>query len=129
GAVRPDDGYLVTAQSEVFNAETYLMFLKQVIRHRRRGKKQVIIVDNARYHRARLLRPWLDDHRNTLCLDYLPPYSPELNHIERVWKLTRRFCTHNRYFPELRHLVDAVQEQFAMWKQPNTMLRRLCAVI
>ena len=42
-------------------------------------------------------------------LDYLPPYSPELNPIERVWNLTRRQCLHNRYFPVLEEVVAAVE--------------------
>jgi DDE superfamily endonuclease len=45
-------------------------------------------------------------------VDYLPPYSPELNPIERVWKLTRRQCLHNRYFPVLDVVVAAVETQF-----------------
>jgi transposase len=63
-----------------------------------------------------------------LRLDFLPPYSPDLNHQERVWKLTRRLVTHNRYFPVLEELVQAVFEQFALWQEPNETLRRLCAV-
>jgi transposase len=31
-----------------------------------------------------------------MALDFLPPYSPELNPVERVWKLTRRLCLHTQ---------------------------------
>jgi transposase len=62
-------------------------------------------------------------------LDFLPPYSPELNPIERVWKLTRRLCLHNRYFGFLDTVVEAVESQFKTWVQPNNTLRRLCAII
>jgi transposase len=55
----------------------------------------VVVLDNARWHHARALRPWLSKHRRVLRLDFLPPYSPDLNPVERVWKLTRRLCTHN----------------------------------
>ena len=61
-------------------------------------------------------------------LDFLPPYSPELNPIERVWKLTRRLCTHNRYFPHMDDLTRAVSQQFVTWSSPNDVLRKLCAV-
>jgi len=53
------------------------------------------ILDNSRYHHAILLKPWLEKHQEEIQLDFLPPYSPKLNPIERVWKLTRRLCTHN----------------------------------
>jgi len=129
GAVRPADGRLVVVKSDVFNAETFLAFLKQLLRHRRRNRLMVVVTDNAQYHRAKALRGWLYEHRNAIRLDYLPPYSPELNHIERVWKLTRRTSTHNRYFPELEQLVEAVFKQFAIWAKPNSILRRLCAII
>ena len=88
----------------------------------------VVVVDNARWHHARLLKPWLKEHKKTMRLDFLPPYSPELNSIERVWKLTRRLCTHNRYFPTLEGLVEIVFNQFDEWYKPNRILRRLCAI-
>ena len=56
------------------------------------------------------------------------PISPDLNPIERVWKLTRRLCLHNRYFGLLDGVVAAVEGQFAQWTKPNDALRRLCAI-
>ena len=128
GAVRPSDGLLVTRHAPIFNAQTFLDFLKVVIRHWRKGRRIVLVLDNARYHHAKLLRGWLRKNRDKLVLLFLPPYSPELNPIERVWKLTRRLCTHNQYFQELQDLVRAVTTQLARWSRPNNCLRRLCAV-
>ena len=61
-------------------------------------------------------------------LNFLPPYSPELNPIERVWKLTRRRCLHNRDFPRLDEVTVAVENEFTNWAKPNNTLRRLCAI-
>jgi transposase len=61
-------------------------------------------------------------------LQFLPPYSPELNPIERLWKLTRRLCLHHRYFAFLDSVAEAVERQFADWRNPNETLRRLCAI-
>jgi transposase len=129
GAVSATRGKLVAQRGNPFNALTFLGFLQTLVRHRRRGRCLVLVLDNAKYHHATLLASWLEAHREALRLDFLPPYSPELNHQERVWKLTRRLVTHNRYFPVLEELVQAVFEQFALWQQPNETLRRLCAVI
>lgn len=129
GAVRNADGCLVTRQEAKFEAATFLSFLKQLLQHRRRSRKILLIVDNARWHHAKMLHPWLKEHRRELQLDFLPPYSPELNAIERVWKLTRRLCTHNRYFPVLEELLETVFEQFRLWQKPNNILRKLCAII
>lgn len=128
GAVRIDDGRLVTQKDIVFDSETFLIFLKRLLFCHRPGRKMVIVLDNARWHHAKPLQPWLRKHRHVLRLDFLPPYSPDLNTIERVWKLTRWLSTHNRYFAELSELVDVVFNQFDCWKRPNNVLRRLCAI-
>jgi len=129
GAVCPADGRLSIAQADSFCAETFLDFLKQLFRRRRKGHKMVIILDNARWHHAKAIKPWIKERRKYLRLDFLPPYSPELNCIERVWKLTRRLRTHNQYFSRLEDLVETVLDQFRSWQKPNQLLQRLCAVI
>ena len=86
------------------------------------------VLDNATYHHARLLAPWLHKHRRVLTLLFLPPYSPQLSPIERVWKLTRRLATHNRYFATLDELLDAAETCFNRWRKPNPVLRRLCGI-
>ena len=129
GAVSVDTGRLVVSQENKFDAITFLSFLKQLLRHRRKGRLMVVVLDNARWHHANLLKPWLRKHRHLLRLDFLPPYSPDLNPIERVWKLTRKLCTHNRYFPVLEELGQTIFSQFVHWQKPNNTLRRLCAII
>ncbi len=129
GAVCVDNGRFVVSQESKFDAMTFLSFLKRLLRHRRKDRMMVVVLDNARWHHAKLLRPWLREHRHILRLDFLPPYSPELNPIERVWKLTRKLCTHNRYFPDLEELGQLIFNQFKHWRKPNETLRRLCAVV
>ena len=60
--------------------------------------RERVILDNARYHHATLHKEWLKAAEPWFSLEYLPPYSPDLNPIERVWKLTRRLATHRRTF-------------------------------
>lgn len=129
GAVSIGAGTLVTQFEPKFNAESFHRFLKRLLKHRARGKRLVLLLDNAKYHHARILQPWLAEHRQQLTLLFLPPYSPDLNPIERVWKLTRRLATHNRHFPTLEGIMDAVTERFLMWRKPNRQLIKLCAII
>ena len=89
----------------------------------------VIILDNARYHHAKLLVPLLTQHRKHFALMFLPPYSPQLAPIERVWKLARRLATHNRYFATLDEVLFAIESCFDRWRKPNPVLRRLCGII
>ncbi|MCS1412565.1 MAG: hypothetical protein M2R46_00272 [Verrucomicrobia subdivision 3 bacterium] len=80
-------GKFVHTLSPVFNAATFEAFLKVLLRRCSRNQKMVVILDNARYHHAKLLKPLLRAHRTHLNLLFLPPYSPQLAPIKRVWKL------------------------------------------
>lgn len=128
GAVNVTDGRLVTLFEKKFNALTFQDFLIHLLRHRRKGKRMVILLDNAKYHHAVLLRPFLRHNRHKVLLKFLPAYSPGLNPIERVWKLTRKLCTHDTYFEKLEYLMEAVTKQQELWKSPNEILRRLCCI-
>lgn len=130
-AVRLRDGLFVfRRETGRFNGETFWEFLKQFQHASADGGHRVVAIsDNAQYHRSKLHRKWREQHAPRFGLDFLPPYSPDLNPIERVWKLTRRLCLHNRYFGLLDGVVAAVEGQFAAWTNPNEDLRRLCAII
>jgi len=95
----------------------------------RAGREVVVISDNARYHHACLHAAWRDAVADHFRLSFLPPYSPDLNPIERVWKLTRRLATHNRYFPAIDDVIAAVEHTFDQWRKGSDALRRLCAII
>ncbi len=125
GAVNIRTGEFVGMVSNVFNAITFGKFLT-VLMKRGKRKKMQIILDNARYHHAKLLMPWLEDHKDHLFLDFLPPYSPKLNPIERVWKLLKKLRLHNQYFPDLKEVIRVVAKQFLLWTEENGSLKTLC---
>jgi len=129
GAVNLRSGKFVRRMCKVFNAQTFQGFLGQLLRHRTPRRRMIIVLDNARYHHAVLLKPFLREHAVQLRLLFLPPYAPQLASIERVWKLTRRLATHNRYFPTLEEVLQAVNACFDRWRRPNDVLRRLCCII
>ena len=131
GAVRLRDGRLITRQESArFDGETCWEFLRE-LQHRSRvqGKRVIVISDNAKYHHAKIHAPWREDQNPDFQLHFLPPYSPQLNPIERVWKLTRRTCLHNQYFSTLELVISSVQSQFERWSRPNSNLRRLCSLV
>lgn len=130
GAVRLRDGkFTYRREDEKFNAETFLIFLRQLrCVSSRSARKVVVILDNARYHHARLHKDWREMKSDCFEMLYLPPYSPELNPVERVWKMTRRKATHNRYFSSLEDVSSAVEDTFISWRPPNDILRKLCAI-
>ena len=70
----------------------------------------LLFVDNDRAHDAKAVRTLLGRHRERIQLEWLPPYSPELNPQEDIWQHMRRRVTHNHYFEELAPLLEAVEE-------------------
>jgi transposase len=128
GAVNVLSGQFVYMLISKFDASTFRVFMGKLLRHRKRHRKMAVILDNARYHHAAILNPFLEFHKDHLSFEFLPPYSPELNPIERVWKLTRRLSTHNQYFPSLEGLISAVSSQLDLWNKPNDVLSKLCCI-
>jgi len=130
GAVRLRDGrFVYRRETDSFNAQTCQDFLAQLLQASRcRGRRTMVIADNAKYHHAKLHELWRQNQAERFALDFLPSYSPELNPAERIWKLTRRKRLHNCYFPSLDAVIVAVEAQFNLWASPNDTLRRLCAI-
>jgi transposase len=120
-------GEFAGMMSDVFNAITFRRFLTVLMKHGK-GKRMQIIIDNARYHHAKLILPWLEKHKDQLFLDYFSPYSPELNPIERLWKLLKKLRLHNRYFPEMKGVVKVVARQFLLRNEENESSKTLCNV-
>ena len=68
----------------VGNTKTFSAFLHQ-LRARTGNKTIAIILDNASIHRAKRVRQFTEKH-SRIKLFFLPPYSPEYNPTEQVWK-------------------------------------------
>jgi transposase len=130
------NGQLITLENENFNAETFRLFLSKLLLEAKVGrkangkkKKILLVLDNAKYHHAKILQPWLKDVSEVLELFFLPPYSPDLNPIEMLWKKTRRNVTHNRYFESLQTLCYDLKLYWGEFALPNDELAKLSAFI
>jgi len=101
--------YFVYQFASVFNGRTFLDYLKELTRRCPR-RKVFLIIDNGPCHQLDARgRQWLDEHRHRLELFRLPSYSPQLNGIEGVWKVTKKKTTHNRFYRTVDER-DAAQE-------------------
>jgi len=130
------NGQLVTLENEKFDAETFQLFLSKLLLEAQVGrkttgekKKILLVLDNAKYHHAKILQPWLEQVEEVLELFFLPPYSPDLNPIEMLWKKTRRNVTHNRFFESLQALCYDLKLYWGMFALPNDELMKLSAFI
>ncbi|HAK5853222.1 TPA: IS630 family transposase, partial [Salmonella enterica] len=75
------------------------------------NQKVHVILDGAGYHRSQLVKDWAEVVN--IKLHYLPPYSPNLNPIERMWKLMNEHVRNNRYFSSVKAFREAISEFFS----------------
>ena len=107
---------------EWFNADSFVDFLKQLVRYYD-GTKIHLITDNVRYHKATQVWEWLEDKGDLIELHFLPPYAPKLNAVEYVWKKTKKSITHNRYFARFQDLKGALARRFNRYQGNPASLR------
>jgi transposase len=94
-----------------------------------RGRVAIVLADNLRTHTpagSKLVRQLLAELQGQLYLVYTPPYDPDANRIEWLWRWTRRAVTHNHQ----RGTFDAVQADLRdhfqrLAAQPNAVLRHV----
>lgn len=88
-----------------------LVFLRHLLRHVR--GRIILVWDNINPHKSAAVRRFVHDHRRRLSLEYLPPYAPELNPDEWVWRYLKQVELANfapRHLGELKvALREAVQ--------------------
>jgi transposase len=110
----------------VFNSHTYLGFLKQLVRQYM-GRKIHLIADNAKWHKSPEILEWVQANEERIELHFLPKYSPDLNAAEYLWKETRRWATHNRFFPNEAILREKLFRRFNRFQGNPASLRSLIA--
>jgi transposase len=104
-----------TLRQGKFNAASYQAFLLEVLD---KTKGQLILIqDGARYHTSKAMTQFFADHADRLTRVDLPPYSPDFNPIEYLWRNLKSKATHLRYFPTFDHLVLKVDEKLAIYAQ------------
>jgi len=64
------------------------LFLQKVITAYPTGNIAMVL-ENARIHHTKLLKPFLEEQQGRIKLVFLPPFSPELNIVEGLWKWLR----------------------------------------
>jgi transposase len=80
-----------------------------------------VIWDNAGYHRDQEIQEFAKSL--AIKLHYLPPYSPNLNPIERVWKIMHERVTYNKYYETFADFTDATLDFFKTIGRRKSILR------
>jgi transposase len=95
---------------ETVNADATIALFKQIEKAYPKATTITIICDNTRYYRAKAVTEYLEHARIEVM--FLPPYSPNLNLIERFWKFFKRNVLYNKYYETFLEYKKACQSFF-----------------
>ena len=94
---------------ESLNTLTFLGFLKGFINQLPKGK-YVFILDNARYHKSSTIIKYFQDlEKVDIKIEFIPPYSPELNPTETCWRTIRQQVTNSTYFQSIEKMQMKIE--------------------
>jgi len=88
------------------NAASTISFLKKIESAYPSKTKVYLFTDNARYYKNKEVAKFLKDSK--IEMRFLPPYSPNLNPIERVWKWMKERVIYNTYYEDFSDFREAV---------------------
>jgi transposase len=108
---------------DTVDAESTIALLEQVKEAHPTAKRIIVICDNARYYKSKLVAEYLKT--SPIELLPLPPYSPNLNLIERFWKFYKRKVLYNHYYETFSSFKKASKDFFANLDRYVPELRKL----
>lgn len=101
---------VVVQEDTVLNAEATTSFFDRLVQSYPDKKKIHVFCDNARYYRNKDVTAYLST--SSIELHFLPPYSPNLNPIERLWKWMKETVIYNTYYEEFEDFCGAIRGFF-----------------
>jgi transposase len=116
GALNAETKEIVVTEHVTLNAQSTIVLLTLLESLHPEAKKIYLVVDNAKYYKAKVIKEFLLTSR--VVLVFLPPYAPNLNLIERVWKFFKKKILANRYYEKYADFREACLEFF----EPKTWL-------
>jgi len=115
GAINIETLEPTTGFYDTINADSTIDLFSKIEAKHPNAKTIYIIVDNARYYRSRLLKEYTEGTK--IKLIFLPPYSPNLNLIERYWKFFKKKVLNNRYYETFEEFKRACESFFRKRKK------------
>lgn len=122
GALNLENMDITVLSEETINRHA-VMRLVLALEEKQRAGEIYIIADNASYNHSYELQLFLDDHPRTH-FKYLPPYSPNLNIIERLWRFFHE-KHHDKYFEKFKEFEQTVLSFFQNIHQYDNELKTL----
>lgn len=86
----------------------------------------VLVMDNAGWHRSREIKDYFEMNKGKIFVEYLPPYSPELNPTESCWRLIRKNVMDSNLFNDLAELEYGINEFIELYDWNIDLFKYLC---
>ena len=103
-ALKPE--HLVYETTHSINAQSTQRLCRKLLK-KHRDKTIYLICDNAGYNKNKMLQDWALNQRVEFI--FLPPYSPNLNLIERLWRLLRKQTIHSMYYDTYSKFKEGIE--------------------
>ena len=81
-----------------------------------------MIEDGAPYHDSNVVNEFKLANAAYLMVEWLPAFCPHYNHIEKLWKNTKRDATHLKYFKTFEDLHESVVKTFKSYMQDTSKI-------
>ena len=110
GAYNMNNQDVIIREDPSINAQSTIKLFEQIQKKYPAKKRIYAIADNAKYYRSKLVKEFLKNSKIELM--FLPPYSPNLNLIERLWKYLRKKVINTTYYPKFEQFKNAIENFF-----------------
>lgn len=111
GAYNAEEHKVIVREDEAINAQSTLALIEQIMAAQPNGKIY-LIADNAKYYRSKKVKEFLEKE-SRVQLIFLPPYSPNLNLIERLWLFFKKKKLWHHYY---EHYAEFKKECMAFFE-------------
>ena len=106
GAVDVISHKVIVQADQTLNSDATISFFRKIEAAYPDKNKIHVFCDNARYYKNLLVQEYLKTSK--IILHFLPPYSPNLNPIERLWKWMKECIIYNTYYSDFEEFVSAI---------------------
>ena len=120
-AVNARGAFWYTVYTGRLNAQTFVRFLRDFLKTRRRSV--FLVVDKHPAHQARCVSEYVQSRGGRLELHFLPGYAPDLNPDELVWNHLRQVGTSKKPLRQNESLRQRVEEDLTSIQQNKPLVR------
>lgn len=109
GALSVDGSELIVVENASKNAYLFLALLERLHEKHPEARHIHLVLDNCRVHECQAVKKYLAEQEGLFVFHFLPPYSPEHNYIERLWRDLHANVTRNHRCRTMKQLMNEVK--------------------